>query len=118
MIIRKNMRHSERGEWVRVVPADRRGDAQKIHDGYVERATINSNAKYTLSELVRGFGLTHGIDEWQDVAEQVNTVRRDSREPLYHEGRVRDVDLPVDAVISLSRRLMTAALGRAFQREL
>lgn len=109
MIVRKQTRNFESGEWLESAPRPKSEAATAVHRAFL----ASGHGSYSLSVRVRAFGLLHGFDDWEQVAEQVNTLRKQYREPLYHEGRFKESDLPLEQVIGIARRLMVAVLAEA-----
>lgn len=105
MVIRKYTAGCERGEWIQAVPEAFRAIASAVHEGFRE----GGHPHYSLAQKARVFALTHQMGAGEDLATEINQIRKAYREPLYHEGAITD-RLPVEALVSLLRKVIAAAM--------
>jgi hypothetical protein len=105
MTIRKYTVRYENGEWLNNLSEGNRELAAALHQDYVD----GGHQYYSLAQKVRAFALCCGLGPGEDLAEEITRVRKQYREPLYHEGAI-EAQLPVETVVALTRRVMRAAL--------
>lgn len=105
MTIRKYTVRYETGEWINNLSEANRALGAALHQDYVH----GEHQYYSLAQKVRAFALCFGLGPGEDLAEQITRIRKQYREPLYHEGAI-EAQLPVEAVVALTRRVMRAAL--------
>jgi hypothetical protein len=105
MTIRKYTVGYETGGWLNRLSEADRDLAVALHQDYVD----GQHQYYSLAQKVRAFALCYGLGSGVDLAEEITRIRKGYREPLYHEGTV-EAQLPAEAVVALTRRIMRAAL--------
>jgi hypothetical protein len=108
VLIKKYTVGIEKGVWFLTMSDDLRKAAETIHKAFL----CSNRREYVLGERVRAFCMIYGVERMELVAQAVNRIRKDFREPLYHEGQLNEAALPVRAVIDIVRELTLAVVDR------
>jgi hypothetical protein len=109
MVIRKVTANCETGDWVKTISGTNQAAAEKLHQAFVDA----KHQSYSLVARVRVFGLMYDMTGIDDLANEVSRIRKNIREPLFHEGKLDEQGLPVEAVTALVRKLLTCRLWSA-----
>jgi len=105
MVIRKHTAGCESGEWLHRVAVADRDSAAALHQTYIDGCHQN----YSLAQKAQMFAFTHEMGAGEDLAAEIVRIRKNFREPLYHEGTVANT-LPVESVIALALRAVGAVI--------
>jgi hypothetical protein len=99
----------QNGEWVSQVSTSFRDSASELRD----RIQANVPAYYGLADRVRVYGMLYGLDNFEALALETNDIRKTYREPLFHEGALREAGLPVERVLGIVSCLLKGAVGNS-----
>jgi len=108
MIVKKHTRDCESGKWLTTVPSALQLAATEVHTDFLAA----KHKGYSLTGRVKVLCLMLGLDDWEQVAKQVSVWRKAHREPLYHEGHLKEAELPVEETLNLVRRLLALILDK------
>lgn len=109
MVIKKFTVNCETGDWVNTATGDNRTAAKRLHQEFLD----SKHKFYSLVMRSHAFCLIHNVAGVDELANEISGIRKNIREPLFHEGKLVEQTLPVEAVSALVRRLLTAALDSA-----
>jgi hypothetical protein len=109
VLIGKQMTKCENGRWIESVRDAARAAAVELHREVLARC----RPFYSFADRTKAFCLLNGPTNADAIIARITHLRTTFREPLYHEGRFDENNLPVDAVIELVRQLMGSVANRA-----
>jgi len=102
MLIKKFTRQCEEGRWIEAVPEPKHEEARRLHEQHLE----GGHQYYSLADKARVFAFLHGIDTVNELGATVTRLHKQFREPLYHEGRFAEPDLPIGELTQLVKQLL------------
>jgi hypothetical protein len=106
VLVKKFTTGIQSGDWRHAVTVAQRADADRIHERFL---ASNAN-EYGLVDRIRALCIIYGLDNMEEITNEVNWIRKNYREPLYHAGALNEADLPVRQVTGVVRTLLEALI--------